>query len=53
MTETVKARKARKRANHAVRSFRKWKKIEAAKKQKEIDRYNDLCGPVTITYISK
>jgi hypothetical protein len=53
MTETVKARKDRKRANHAVRSFRKWKKNEAAKKQAETDRNNNLCGPVTITYISK
>jgi hypothetical protein len=53
MTEKVKARKDRKKANHSLRTFRKWKKNEAAKKQAEIDRYNNLCGPVTITYISK
>lgn len=39
--------------NHALAAFRKWKKIEKAKKQAETDRYNNLCGPVTVTYISK
>lgn len=36
--------------NHALTAFRKWKKIEKARKTAEIDRYNELCGPVTITY---
>ena len=36
--------------NPALASWRKWKKIEEAKKQAEIDRYNNLCGPVTVTY---
>lgn len=39
--------------NYMIASWRKWKKQEAAAKQAEIDRYNNLCGPVTITYISK
>jgi hypothetical protein len=39
--------------NHALASFRKWKKIEKAKKQADLDRYNELCGPVTVTYINK
>lgn len=39
--------------NHALAAFRKYKKIEKAKKQADIDRYNELCGPVTVTYINK
>jgi hypothetical protein len=33
-----------------IASWRKWKKQEAAAKQAEIDRFNNLCGPVTVTY---
>lgn len=39
--------------NPALASWRKWKNIEKAKRQAEVDRYNSLCGPVTITYINK
>jgi hypothetical protein len=39
--------------NHALASFRKWKKIEKARKTAELDRYNELCGPVSVTYINK
>jgi hypothetical protein len=39
--------------NHALTAFRKWKKIEKARKTAETDRYNTLCGPVTITRITK
>jgi hypothetical protein len=39
--------------NPALASWRKWKNIEKAKKQAEVDRYNSLCGPVTVTYINK
>ncbi len=36
--------------NYMLASWRKWKKQEAAVKQAELDRFNNLCGPVTITY---
>ena len=36
--------------NYMLASWRKWKKQEAAAKQAELDRFNNLCGPVTITY---
>ena len=36
--------------NYMIASWRKWKKKEAAAKQAEIDRFNNLCGPVTVTY---
>ena len=39
--------------NPALASWRKWKKIEKAKKAEEEERYNSLCGPVTVSYISK
>ena len=39
--------------NYALASFRKWKKIEKLKKAAEQERYNSLCGEVTISYISK
>jgi len=39
--------------NYALASFRKWKKAEKLKKTADLDRYNSLCGPVTITYINK
>jgi hypothetical protein len=39
--------------NPALASWRKWKKIEKAKKAAEEERYNSLCGPVTVSYISK
>jgi hypothetical protein len=39
--------------NPALASWRKWKNIEKAKKAAEEERYNSLCSPVTITYISK
>ena len=39
--------------NYALASWRKWKKIEKQRKQAEQDRYNSLCGEVTISYISK
>jgi hypothetical protein len=39
--------------NHALSAFRKWKRSEKEKKAAETERYNSLCGPVTISYISK
>lgn len=39
--------------NYALASFRKWKNIEKSKKAAEQERYNSLCGEVTISYISK
>lgn len=39
--------------NPALASWRKWKNIEKARKQAEVDRYNSLCGEVTISYVSK
>lgn len=39
--------------NPALASWRKWKNIEKEKKAAETERYNSLCGPVTVTYISK
>jgi hypothetical protein len=39
--------------NPALASWRKWKNIEKARKAAEDERYNSLCGPVTITYINK
>lgn len=39
--------------NYALASFRKWKKIEKSKKAAEQERYNSLCGEVTISYVSK
>ena len=42
-----------KEPNYALRAWRKVKKQELAKKQAEQDRYNKLCGPVTVKRISK
>jgi hypothetical protein len=39
--------------NHALAAFRKWKRSEKEKKAAETERYNSLCGPVTVSYISK
>jgi hypothetical protein len=39
--------------NHALAAFRKVKRAEKLKKIRELDRYNNLCGPVTITKIKK
>jgi hypothetical protein len=39
--------------NYAVATFRKIKRAEKAKKLSEQERYNSLCGEVTISYISK
>jgi hypothetical protein len=39
--------------NPAIELWRKRRKLEAERRQAEIDRYNSLCGPVTITYINK
>lgn len=39
--------------NPALASWRKWKRIEKARREAEDARYNSLCGPVTITYINK
>jgi hypothetical protein len=36
--------------NHMIASWRKWKNQEKLAKQAELDRFNNLCGPVTITY---
>jgi hypothetical protein len=39
--------------NYALATYRKAKRAEKLKKIKELDRYNSLCGPVTITKIKK
>jgi hypothetical protein len=39
--------------NHALAAFRKVKRAEKLKKVQELERYNNLCGPVTITKIKK
>ena len=39
--------------NYMIASWRKWKNAEKKKKAAEYERYNSLCGPVSITYISK
>jgi len=39
--------------NYMIASWRKWKNAEKKKKAAEDERYNSLCGPVSITYISK
>jgi hypothetical protein len=39
--------------NPAIELWRKRRKLEAERRQAETDRYNSLCGPVTITYINK
>jgi len=38
--------------NYMIASWRKWKNQEKVAKQAEIDRFNNLCGPVTVTYKS-
>ncbi len=40
------------RKNHALAAFRKVKKAEKEKKILEQDRFNNLCGEVTITKIA-
>jgi len=37
--------------NHALKAFRKVKKAEKAKKLAEAERFNSLCGEVTVTKI--
>jgi len=37
--------------NYAVQTFRKAKKAEKAKKLAEAERFNSLCGEVTVTKI--
>jgi hypothetical protein len=39
--------------NYALAAYRKVKRAEKLKKIKELERYNNLCGPVTITKIKK
>jgi hypothetical protein len=39
--------------NHMIASWRKWKNAEKEKQAAEQERYNSLCGPVSISYISK
>lgn len=39
--------------NPAIELWRKRRIKEKERRQAEIDRYNSLCGPVTITYINK
>jgi len=39
--------------NYALAMFRKSKRAEKLKKIKELEEYNNLCGPVTITKIKK
>jgi hypothetical protein len=39
--------------NYALSAYRKVKRAEKLKKIKELERYNNLCGPVTITNIQK
>ena len=39
--------------NYMIASWRKWKNAEKEKKAAEDERYNSLCGPVSISYISK
>ena len=39
--------------NYMIASWRKWKNAEKKKKAAEDEGYNSLCGPVSITYISK
>ena len=39
--------------NYALAAFRKVKRAEKLKKIQELDRYNNLCGPVTITKVNK
>jgi len=51
----TKQRKSRKAGdkNYALASWRKWKKIEKQRRAAEDEKYNSLCGPVTITYINR
>jgi hypothetical protein len=42
-----------KNINYALRAYRKVKKLEKARKAAEQERYNSLCGPVTISYKKK
>jgi hypothetical protein len=39
--------------NYALAAYRKWKKIEKQRKAAEQERYNSLCGEVTISHVSK
>ena len=39
--------------NYALAMFRNSKRAEKLKKIKELEEYNNLCGPVTITKIKK
>jgi hypothetical protein len=39
--------------NYMIASWRKWKNAEKEKQAAEQERYNSLCGPVSISYISK
>lgn len=36
--------------NPAIAMTDKIRKIEAERKQKDLDKYNQLCGPIKITY---
>jgi hypothetical protein len=39
--------------NPAIASWRKWRNLEKARKAAEDERYNSLCGSVTVSHISK
>jgi hypothetical protein len=39
--------------NPAIEMWRKRRKLESERRQAEDEKYNSLCGPVTITYINK
>jgi hypothetical protein len=49
MSEAAKPPRRREK-NYALQAFRKAKKAEKRKKTELQERYDSLCGPVTITY---